>query len=65
MISGSDLQKLFDSDPLSLSAQNLDDLVAYYREARKNFNLEGKSAKPKAKEKVSAIDLDDLLGGGK
>jgi len=59
----SDLQKLFDTDPLSLTSQNLDELIAYYREARKNFNLEGKSAKPKAKAKVDSIDLDALLGG--
>lgn len=59
----SDLQKLFDLDPMSLTSQDLETIINYYREARKNFNLEGKSAKPKAKEKVSSINLDDLLGG--
>lgn len=59
----SDLQKLFDLDPMSLTSQDLETIINYYREARKNFNLEGKSAKPKTKEKVSSINLDDLLGG--
>jgi len=60
----SDLQRIFNEDPHNLTSQDLDALVAYYREARKNFNLEGKSAKvKKEKEKVTAIDLNELLGG--
>ncbi len=58
----SDLQALFNKDPHQLTSQDLDAIVAYYREARKNFNLEGKSAKvKKEKEKVSSIDLNELL----
>jgi hypothetical protein len=60
-----DLQKLFDTDPLSLTKENIDSIITYYRAARANFNLEGKApAKPKAeKTQVKDINLDELLGG--
>lgn len=59
-----DLQKLFDTDPLSLTKDNIDTIITYYRAARANFNLEGKAPKAKAeKAKVKDINLDELLGG--
>jgi hypothetical protein len=59
-----DLQKLFDTDPLSLTRENIDTIITYYRAARANFNLEGKATKPKAeKTQVKDINLDELLGG--
>lgn len=60
----SDLQALFNTDPHQLTSQDLDTIIAYYREARKAFNLEGKSAKSAkaTKEKVTTVDLDELLG---
>lgn len=61
-----DLQRLFNEDPLNLTSQDITALVTYYRAARVNFNLEGKAPKAKKdKEKVSSIDLNELLGGPK
>jgi hypothetical protein len=57
-----DLQRLFNEDPLNLTRTDIDSIIAYYRTARASFNLEGKVPKAK-KEKVDAINLDDLLGG--
>lgn len=59
----SDLARLFAEDPLNLTAEDLNEIIAGYRAARANFNLTGKSTRSTGKEKVSAIDLDDLLGG--
>lgn len=61
----SDLQKLFDTDPLQLTKSDIDTIIAHFRAARANFNLTGSgSKKAKAKgEKVDSIDLDDLMGG--
>lgn len=59
-----DLAELFSRDPLQLSSQDIDIIIARFREARANFNLTGKGA-PKAtkeKAKVESINLDDLLG---
>lgn len=61
----SDLQKLFDEDPLKLTSENIDSIITAFRAARANFNLTGagpKKAKA-ASEKVDKIDLDDLMGG--
>lgn len=62
----SDLQKLFDTDPLSLTKSDIDSIITAFRQARANFNLTGtgakKAAKPKG-EKVESIDLDELMGG--
>jgi hypothetical protein len=60
-----DLQKLFDTDPLSLTKENIDAIITYYRAARVNFNLEGKAPKAAkaAAAKVKDINLDELLGG--
>lgn len=61
----SDLQRLFDTDPLNLTKENIDTVIAAFRAARANFNLTGTGAK-KAKasaEKVEKIDLDDLMEG--
>jgi Lon protease-like protein len=79
-----DIARLFAEDPLRLTAADfvedwqkqdngrkpLDAIIAYYREARKNFNNGEKAAgstkklkdasAPKAK--VTALDLDKLLG---
>lgn len=61
----SDLQRLFDTDPLQLTKPDIDTIIAHFRAARANFNLTGTGAKKaKAKdEKVEKIDLDDLMGG--
>lgn len=61
----SDLQRLFDTDPLQLTKDNIDTIITSFRAARANFNLTGTGAK-KAKasaEKVEKIDLEDLMGG--
>ena len=62
------ITELFSRDPLKMSQQDLDSIIAYLRNARAQYNLGEKSAgnmKPtKAKkspaEKVSSIDLSDL-----
>lgn len=61
----SDLQRLFDLDPLSLTTDQITEIITGFRAARANFNLTGagpKKAKA-ASEKVDKIDLDDLMGG--
>lgn len=65
----SDMAELFSRDPLNHTRESIDEIIAYYREARKNFNLGEKSAgkTPKAKAekaagpKLTALDLDELL----
>jgi len=65
-----DIARLFAEDPLSLTKENIDEIIAYYREARKNFNngekAAGSTKKMKAeagpKAKVEKLDLDKLLG---
>lgn len=62
----SDLQKLFDTDPLQLTKDNIDSIITRFRAARANFNLTGtgaKKAKAASAEKVEKIDLEDLMGG--
>lgn len=63
----SELQRIFDTDPLNLTREDISKVIAAYREQRNQFNLAAKApkaAKAKAapKEKVEQIDLDDLLG---
>lgn len=78
-----DIARLFQEDPLKLTSSDfadeyakanglrpIDALIAYYREARKNFNngekAAGSTKKIKAaaepKPKVEKLDLDKLLG---
>ena len=66
----SDMAELFSRDPLKHTRESIDAIVAYYREARKNFLLGEKSAgstkKMKAAPKVDgpklgADDLTDLM----
>lgn len=65
-----DIAKLFAEDPLSLTRENIDDIIGYYRTARANFNTGEKAAgsTKKLKEasapgaKVTTLDLDKLLG---
>lgn len=60
----SDLQKIFDEDPLKLTTSDIDTIIASFRAARANFNLTGTGAKKTkaSTEKVEKIDLDDLMG---
>ncbi len=66
----SEISELFQRDPLSLTKPDIDQIIAYYRDARAKFNLGEKSAgstkKMAAKgstsaEKLDAKGLDDLL----
>lgn len=66
-----DMTELFARDPLKHTRESIDEIIAYYRQARANFNLGEKSAgstkKAKASalpkgEKLGSLDLDDLLG---
>lgn len=64
----SDIATLFQKDPMELTTDDIKTIVARYREARASFNLGEKSAgatkkvtKPKG-EKLTSLDLDDLLG---
>lgn len=65
-----DIARLFQEDPLSLTRDNIDSIIVYYREARKNFNNGEKSAgstkklkvASEPKPKVEKLDLDKLLG---
>lgn len=60
----SDIQTLFDEDPLKLTRENYAEIVAYYRERRQQFMLGDKKAgkSPKAKSTGEKIaDLDSIL----
>ena len=64
----SDIQTLFDRDPLGLTTQDLDSIISTLRTQRANYNLGEKAAgkMPKAKaekkpvSKITAIDLASL-----
>ena len=65
------MAELFARDPLKHTRESIDEIIAYYRTARANFNLGEKSAgstkKAKAPpgpktEKLGSLDLDALLG---
>lgn len=65
----SDIARLFAEDPLNLTKSNIDEIIAYYRTARANFNTGEKAAgstkKMKAAgetAKITSLDLDKLLG---
>ena len=63
----SDIQTLFERDPLSLSSQDLDTIISTLRTQRANFKLREKSAgnmKPKAKKPVTKATEIDLLSLG-
>lgn len=63
----SDMAELFARDPLNHTRESIDAIIAYYREARKNFILGEKSAgstkKMKAAPKSDGPKLgsDDLM----
>jgi len=60
-----DIAELFRRDPLSLSNQDLDEIIAAYRKARASFNMVGKkprAAKPKAKPDPKAVATLARLG---
>lgn len=62
----SDIAELFARDPLSLTKENIDSIIAHYRDARQKYLLGEKSAgatpKPKAEKKPppTNLSLDDL-----
>jgi len=66
----SDIARLFAEDPLSLTKENIDEIITYYRTARANFETGERAAgsTKKMKEasapgaKVTTLDLDKLLG---
>lgn len=67
--SPSDVQALFDKDPLELTRANIDELILVYRNARHLFNsgnVKAGSAKPltekakKQKALVASLSLGDL-----
>lgn len=69
----SDIASLFRRDPLSLTKEDIDAHITYYRGARELFILGEKSAgsTKKMKEKsapgpkLSSLDLDDLMNSTK
>lgn len=67
----SDMAELFARDPLQHTKESIDEIIAYYRVARANFNLGDKTAgSPKKvaktaadkQPKIKSLDLNDLLG---
>lgn len=52
----SDIAELFARDPFSLTKEDLDQIVAHFRERRREYNLGGKGA-VKAK---PVVDLKEL-----
>lgn len=54
-----ELDELMDLDPISLTTENLDAIIAYHRKARANAEA---GIKP-AKEKGPKVDLSGVLSG--
>ena len=62
----SDLQTLFDTDPLKLSAVDLSTIITEMRKSRHQFNLgnvKAGSTKPKTEKQKETASLLDGLGG--
>ena len=64
----SDIQAIFQKDPLHLTREDLAEMVAYYREKRNQFNLgdtQAGSAKRLKKSETPAVKMsvDDILEG--
>lgn len=65
----SDIAKLFATDPLQLTCENIDEIITYYRGARAAFIQGEKSAgstkkmakASEPKPKMTSLDLDDLM----
>ncbi len=57
----SDLQRLFDEDPLRLTRKDYAEIVAYYRNARQQFMLGDKKAGKAPKKPGEKLDLDSIL----
>jgi hypothetical protein len=60
----SDIQTLFQTDPLNLTREDLKETAAYYREKRNAFNLgdmQAGSTKKMAKKDTPKINIDQLL----
>lgn len=59
----SDIQRLFDEDPLKLTRADYAEIVAYYRNARQQFVLGDKKAgkAPKKDNGKKITDLDAIL----
>lgn len=57
----SDINRIFETDPLHLTTDDLDALIAVYRERRTQYKAGIKAEKtPKAKQSLSLDDLGDL-----
>lgn len=59
------LAQLFAMDPLGYSAQDLDRIVAEFRDKRKQFNLgnlQAGSTKPKSAKAEASLELGKRLG---
>jgi len=55
----SDLNDIFEKDPLSLTTEDIDALIARYRQARTQWKAGGEKAPKEKKEKIE-LKLDDL-----
>jgi len=58
------IAELFQADPLGLSDQDIDEVVAYFRTTRKQFNagaIGAGSTKPKTETQKLAAKLSDKL----
>lgn len=56
----SDISELFARDPIDLTNQDLDEIIAKYREARAQFEAKPQREPKAKKEKPAPISLDDL-----
>ena len=54
-----EIDRLMDLDPLELSAQDIDSIIAFQRKARANWEA---GVKPKKADKIEASELLDKLG---
>lgn len=57
----SDIQTLFNEDPLNLTRENYIEIVNYYRHARQQFVLGDKKAGKAPKAPTEKLNLDDIL----
>ena len=58
-----DISELFARDPLSLTHEDTDEIIRYYREKRNQFNLDGATEKAAAVVEVIDHHLGDVDAG--
>lgn len=57
------VDELMEIDPLQLTSENIDSIIAYHRKARVNASIGGKAKRDTAGPKVDISEVMKALGG--